>query len=52
MKRAVFLDRDGVINQVLPREGGVSSPRALEEFRLVDGIVKDGLISRESTLSG
>lgn len=29
---AVFLDRDGVLNRVVMREGVVASPRTLEEF--------------------
>lgn len=31
---AVFLDRDGVINQVVFRDGRPNSPRSLDEFRL------------------
>lgn len=38
MKRAVFLDRDGVINKVLIRQGNVVTPRKFEEFELVEGI--------------
>ncbi len=34
MNRAVFLDRDGVINEVIVREGLPASPRSLEEFTL------------------
>jgi D-glycero-D-manno-heptose 1,7-bisphosphate phosphatase len=36
--RAVFLDRDGVINKVILRDGKPFSPRSLEEFVLNDGI--------------
>ena len=36
--RAVFLDRDGVVNQVVFRKGQPSSPRSLEEFIWVEGI--------------
>jgi len=32
------LDRDGVINQVIIKEGKPYSPRRLSEFRLTDGI--------------
>jgi D-glycero-D-manno-heptose 1,7-bisphosphate phosphatase len=32
--RAVFLDRDGVINKVIMRKGKVSSPWKLEEFEI------------------
>ena len=38
MPRAVFLDRDGVINDVVHRGATVSSPRTLDEFRLCDNI--------------
>ena len=39
MNRAVFLDRDGVINAALynPVEGKLDSPYRLEEFRLLPG---------------
>lgn len=38
LKRAIFLDRDGVINQVTIKEGQPYSPRRLSEFKLNDGI--------------
>jgi len=41
MKRAVYLDRDGVINEVIFRGGDNSKPIApweIEEFKLVQGI--------------
>jgi D-sedoheptulose 7-phosphate isomerase len=38
MQPAAFLDRDGVLNQVVLRDGGWVSPRRLEEFRLFDGV--------------
>ena len=31
-KNNLFLDRDGVINDVVIRNGKISSPRSLEEF--------------------
>jgi D-glycero-D-manno-heptose 1,7-bisphosphate phosphatase len=31
---AIFLDRDGIINEVVMRDGVVSSPRTMNEFRL------------------
>jgi histidinol phosphatase-like enzyme len=37
-KKALFLDRDGVINKVIFREGKVSSPWKLEEFEFLPGI--------------
>lgn len=38
MARAVFLDRDGVVNQVVFRGGKPASPRSLEELHLIPGI--------------
>ncbi len=32
---AVFLDRDGVLNELVEREGKKVSPRSLEEFRII-----------------
>jgi D-glycero-D-manno-heptose 1,7-bisphosphate phosphatase len=34
-RAAVFLDRDGVLNEVVMRQDRVESPRALDEFRIV-----------------
>jgi D-glycero-D-manno-heptose 1,7-bisphosphate phosphatase len=39
MRAAVFLDRDGVLNHIVQREGRVESPRSLAEFRLVPDAV-------------
>lgn len=36
--RAVFLDRDGVLNRALEREGKPYPPRSLEEFELLPGV--------------
>lgn len=38
MNRAVFLDRDGVINRALVRDGHPFSPSNIEEFEWVEGI--------------
>lgn len=35
---AVFLDRDGVINRAIIRDGAPFSPRKFEEFELTDGV--------------
>jgi D-glycero-D-manno-heptose 1,7-bisphosphate phosphatase len=35
---AVFLDRDGVINEVVFRQGKPASPRSLEEFRFCEAV--------------
>lgn len=37
MRRAVFMDRDGVLNRVVMRAGNPSSPRSLAEFAVVGG---------------
>jgi D-glycero-D-manno-heptose 1,7-bisphosphate phosphatase len=37
-EKAVFLDRDGVVNKIVFREGQPESPRSLEEFVMNDGI--------------
>lgn len=38
VKRAVFLDRDGVLNANLEREGRPVAPTSFEEFRLLPGV--------------
>ncbi|EKE09302.1 MAG: Histidinol phosphatase [uncultured bacterium] len=43
-KRALFLDRDGVINRALIREGKPYAPINLEEFFLIEG-VEEALIT-------
>jgi D-glycero-D-manno-heptose 1,7-bisphosphate phosphatase len=41
VKQAVFLDRDGTLNLLVPRpDGSWASPRSLDEFILVDGAAK------------
>lgn len=37
-KRAVFLDRDGVLNLMFVRDGRSYAPRALAEFELLPGV--------------
>ena len=37
MTRAVFLDRDGVINEVVFSADGPDSPRSIDEFKLLPG---------------
>jgi D-glycero-D-manno-heptose 1,7-bisphosphate phosphatase len=34
--KTIFLDRDGIINDVVMRDSGISSPRALSEFRITE----------------
>lgn len=36
-RRAVFLDRDGVLNALVVRQGRLESPLRLEEFRIAEG---------------
>src|SRR2546422_6420328 len=38
MRRAVFLDRDGVLNRLVARNGQSVSPRRLAEFALLPGV--------------
>ncbi len=40
MNRAVFLDRDGVINELVSSVEGPDSPRSVEEFRLLPGVAE------------
>jgi len=40
LHRGVFLDRDGVINRALLRDGRPYPPSTLEEFQLGDGVVE------------
>jgi D-glycero-D-manno-heptose 1,7-bisphosphate phosphatase len=43
-QRTIFLDRDGVINKIVFRDGKPGSPRHLDEFDLETGV--DALLSR------
>ncbi len=38
MRRAVFLDRDGVINYSIVREGRPFAPTSQDEFAIIDGV--------------
>lgn len=40
LRRAVFLDRDGVINRALVRDGKPYPPASLAEFELLPGVVE------------
>jgi D-glycero-D-manno-heptose 1,7-bisphosphate phosphatase len=39
-RRAVFLDRDGVVNKVAVRDGVAYGPRSIGEFEFVDGVTE------------
>lgn len=40
LKRAVFLDRDGVLNRAVVREGKSYPPQELAEFCLIEGVAE------------
>ena len=40
MTRAVFLDRDGVINEMVASAEGLGSPRSVDEFKLLPGAAR------------
>jgi len=48
MRRAVFLDRDGVVNRVILKNGKPFSPRKIEEFVFCDGIADFLIESRKA----
>ena len=48
MKRAVFLDRDGVLNRAVVREGRPYPPATLEEFELLPGVEHAVLTLRQA----
>ena len=39
-RRALFIDRDGVINQMVEYEDGFDSPQRVEDVKLVDGVAE------------
>ena len=36
MRKAVFFDRDGVLNELINRDGGLYSPQSLDQFKIYD----------------
>lgn len=51
MRRAVFLDRDGVLNKTIFRMGKQRAPYSLEEFELLDGVEEGiALLKRDGFL--
>lgn len=47
MNRALFLDRDGIINEVVMRDGKPASPRIFEEFSLIPGAIELAKTAKE-----
>ena len=48
MRKAVFLDRDGVINETIWRFGKPRAPYTLDEFKLLDGVDKGTHLLKKS----
>lgn len=46
-RQAVFLDRDGVLNQLIYRNGKAQAPYLIEEFALIEG-VKEACVELKS----
>lgn len=46
MRRAVFLDRDGVLNRAVVRDGKPYPPAGLEQFEILPGVVEACLTLR------
>lgn len=40
MNKAIFLDRDGVLNKLILRNGKAQAPYTLEEFELYPGVIE------------
>lgn len=47
LREAVFLDRDGVLNEMIRLDGVLVPPRTVDEFRLIDGVI--GAVDRLRT---
>jgi D-glycero-D-manno-heptose 1,7-bisphosphate phosphatase len=39
-RRVVFLDRDGVLNALIERDGKMVSPRLFQDFRILEGVTE------------
>ncbi|HEX4809690.1 MAG TPA: HAD-IIIA family hydrolase [Bryobacteraceae bacterium] len=48
MKRAVFLDRDGVLNEAMVRSGKPHPPHRMEDFQLLPGVVEACTVLRQA----
>ena len=40
MKKAVFFDRDGVLNELIKRDGGYYSPREFSKFKIIPNSIE------------
>ena len=40
MNKAVFFDRDGVLNEIVERDGGHYSPQDFSQFKIVEEAIK------------
>lgn len=40
MKKALFLDRDGIVNEVVMRDSAISSPRSLDELVMIPDAIE------------
>ena len=40
MNKAIFFDRDGVLNEIVERDGGHYSPKDFSQFKLVDEAIQ------------
>ena len=48
MRRAVFLDRDGVLNRVILRHGKPHPPANVAEFEILPGVVEACRVLKEA----
>lgn len=48
LRRAVFLDRDGVINRPVIRDGNPFPPRSVEEFEILGGVTEACALLKQS----
>ena len=53
MNRAIFFDRDGVLNELVPRDGGYFSPQSKGQFVIIKNVnsIKKLLITLDSIKS-
>jgi len=49
MNKAIFFDRDGVLNELVERNGGFYSPRKLSDFKIINNAAK---VTKKTNLLG